>query len=359
MTIARRAIAEFTGSAFLVAAIVGSGIMGERLAGGNAALALLANSLATGAALFVLILAFGPISGAHFNPVVTLGSAFRDQFARRDVPVYVFTQIIGAYAGAGCANVMFGLPVFAFSNHARTGVALLFSESVATFGLIVVILACADFYASMTPYAVAAYITSAYWFTSSTSFANPAVTLARAVTNTFAGIKPDNVPGFIIAQLIGMAAAIFLWAWLRQPIKEVTKLKKRILFLCTGNSARSQMAEGIMRKLAGNSYDVYSAGTMPIGLHRGSIEAMKEIGIDVSGHTSKSLDQFLGQPFDYVVTVCDRAKQQCPVFPGAVPIHWGFDDPAEASVDQQTIVFRRVRDEISQRIRLFLSAHRD
>ena len=136
-------------------------------------------------------------------------------------------------------------------------------------------------------------------------------------------------------------------------------MKERVLFLCTGNSARSQMAEGLLRHLAGDRFDVYSAGTSPKGLHSASIAAMKEVGIDFTGHRSKALDEFLGQRFDYVITVCDRAKQQCPIFPGAAPIHWGFDDPAEAPEEQQAQTFRRVRDEISQRLRLFLAAHHD
>jgi arsenate reductase len=136
-------------------------------------------------------------------------------------------------------------------------------------------------------------------------------------------------------------------------------MKKRVLFLCTGNSARSQMAEGLLRHLAGDRFDVYSAGTSPKGLHNASVAAMKEVAIDISRHRSKALDEFLGQRFDYVITVCDRAKQQCPIFPGATPIHWGFDDPAEAPEEQQAQTFRRVRDEISQRLRLFLAAHHD
>jgi arsenate reductase len=136
-------------------------------------------------------------------------------------------------------------------------------------------------------------------------------------------------------------------------------MKKRVLFLCTGNSARSQMAEGLLRHLGGETFDVFSAGTSPKGLHPASIAAMKEIGIDISRHRSKPLEEFLGQRFDYVITVCDRARQQCPVFPGATPIHWGFDDPAEATEEQQTQTFRRVRDEISQRLRLFLAANHD
>jgi thioredoxin type arsenate reductase len=364
MTITRKAVAEFLGTAFLLAAIVGSGIMGERLSGGNTALALLANSMATGAALFVLIQIFGPISGAHFNPVVTMAMAFQGRMSWRDVPVYALTQLSGAYVGVGCGNIMFGLPLFTLSDRMRGGPALMFSESIATFGLVLAIAAAMEFRISTVPFVVAAYITSAYWFTSSTSFANPAVTLARAMTNTFTGIRFQDVPGFIIGQLIGVAMAIPLWTWLREPakkpsMKRIIELKKRVLFLCTGNSARSQMAEGILRHLAGEKYEVYSAGTNPKGLHPGSVEAMKEIGIDVSRHTSKSLDEFIGQSFDYVITVCDRAKQQCPVFPGAAPMHWGFDDPAEADAEEQIIVFRRVREEISQRIRLFLSSNRD
>lgn len=136
-------------------------------------------------------------------------------------------------------------------------------------------------------------------------------------------------------------------------------MKERVLFLCTGNSARSQMAEGLLRQLAGDRFDVYSAGTSPKGLHPGSIAAMKEVGIDISRHRSKALDEFLGQRFDYVITVCDRAKQQCPVFPGATPIHWGFDDPVEAPEEKQAQTFRHVRDEISQRLRLFLATHHE
>jgi len=136
-------------------------------------------------------------------------------------------------------------------------------------------------------------------------------------------------------------------------------MKKRVLFLCTGNSVRSQMAEGLLRHLAGARFDVYSAGASPKGLHKASIAAMNEIGIDISQHRSKALEEFSGERFDYVITVCDRAKQQCPVFPGATPIHWGFDDPAEAPQEQQAETFRRVRDEIGQRLRLFLAAHQD
>jgi glycerol uptake facilitator-like aquaporin len=229
VTIIRRAVAEFIGTAFLLAAIVGSGIMGERLSAGNAGIALLANSIATGAALVALILTFAPISGAHFNPAVTLAAAFQRRLPWRDVPAYVVMQIIGAFAGAASANLMFGLPAFFPSAHARGGWPLLFSECIATFGLITVIALGVDYRESTVPYAVAAYITSAYWFTSSTSFANPAVTMARAVTDTFSGIRPGDVPAFIVAQMIGVAIAVPVWNWFRRPsgaTEETKSLKK-------------------------------------------------------------------------------------------------------------------------------------
>jgi len=212
--VARRAVAEALGTAFLLAAVVGSGIMGERLADGNVAIALVANTIATGAALVALILTFGPISGAHFNPAVTLADATQGGVAWRDVPVYIAAQIIGAFAGVAAAHLMFGEPVFFASQHVRSGTAQLFSEFVATFGLLSVIWGCARLRSSAVPFAVGAYITAAYWFTASTSFANPAVTLARAASDTFAGIRPVDAPGFILAQLVGAAAATVLFRWL-------------------------------------------------------------------------------------------------------------------------------------------------
>jgi glycerol uptake facilitator-like aquaporin len=194
--------------------VIGSGIMGERLAGGNVAMALLANTLATGAGLVALILTFGSISGAHFNPAVTLAEAARAAIAWRDVPVYVSAQIGGAFAGAAVAHFMFGEPFFFASTHVRDGAAQLVSEFVATFGLLTTILGTARARPTAVPFAVGAYITAAYWFTSSTSFANPAVTLARAASNTFAGIRPADAPGFVVAQLLGASAATALFAWL-------------------------------------------------------------------------------------------------------------------------------------------------
>lgn len=224
----RRAVAEALGTAFLLATVVGSGIMAERLAGGNVALALLANSVATGAGLVALILAFGPISGAHFNPAVTIADATQRGLPWREVPVYVAAQIAGAFAGVAVAHAMFGEPAFVASTHARSGAAQLVGELVATFGLLAVIWGCVRRRSSAVPFAVGGYITAAYWFTSSTSFANPAVTLARAATNTFAGIRPADVPAFIGAQLVGALAATFTFQWLVPSLPAVaTKVVDR------------------------------------------------------------------------------------------------------------------------------------
>jgi glycerol uptake facilitator-like aquaporin len=212
--LSRRLVAEGVGTALLLAAVVGSGIMGERLAGGNVAVALLANTVATGAALVALIFTFGSISGAHFNPAVTLADAWRGGLPWSDVPPYVAAQIAGAFAGVAAAHFMFEVPLFFASRHARSGSAQVFSEFVATFGLLAVIFGCARLRADAVPFAVAAYITAAYWFTASTSFANPAVTLARSATDTFAGIRPADAPAFIVAQLLGAGLATALFGWL-------------------------------------------------------------------------------------------------------------------------------------------------
>ncbi len=210
----QRVAAETLGTGFLLATVVGSGIMGENLAGGNVAIALLANTLATGSGLVALILTFGPISGAHMNPAVTLADASQGGLPWREVPAYVAAQVAGAFGGVAVAHVMFEKPVFFASTHARPGSAQLVSEFVATFGLLAVIWGCSRRRASAVPFAVGAYITAAYWFTASTSFANPAVTLARAASDTFAGIRPADAPGFIIAQLLGATAATATLRWL-------------------------------------------------------------------------------------------------------------------------------------------------
>jgi len=198
----------------LLVAVVGSGIMAERLSQGNVALALLANALATGGALVALILAFGPISGAHLNPAVTLADASQGGMPWREVPAYLLAQLLGAFLGVAIAHGMFGLSVFEASTHFRGGGAQVLGEAVATFGLLCVIWGSSRARPGMVAFAVAAYITGAYWFTSSTSFANPAVTLARAATNTFAGIRPVDVPGFLAGQAVGALAATALFRWL-------------------------------------------------------------------------------------------------------------------------------------------------
>lgn len=216
-SLSRRLAAEALGTAFLVAAVVGSGIMGERLAGGNAAIALSANTAATAAALFVLIHLFGPISGAHFNPVVTLVLARRGGIEGGVAALYTATQIAAALGGTAVAHLMFDEPLFTASANARPGLAMMFSELVATFGLVAAVLACLRHRPSAVPAVVAAYIAAAYWFTASTSFANPAVTVARALTDTFSGIRPADVPSFIAAQLLGAAAASLVFGWLLAP----------------------------------------------------------------------------------------------------------------------------------------------
>ncbi len=224
-TLPRRAVAEFLGTMFLVAAVIGSGIMAERLANGNVALALLANTIATGAALLALIFTFGPISGAHLNPAVSLVDALEFGIPWRELPIYALAQILGGCVGAILANAMFALPLITLSRHARTGGPQWLSEFVATFGLIAVIWGCSRHRASTVPVAVAAYITAAYWFTASTSFANPAVTLARCLSDTFAGIRPQDALPFIAAQLAAAVLATLLFRWLAPPtIKEAQQV---------------------------------------------------------------------------------------------------------------------------------------
>jgi glycerol uptake facilitator-like aquaporin len=220
-SIARRLVAEAVGTALLLAAVVGSGIMGERLAGGNIAIALLANTVATGAALVALILTFGPISGAHFNPAVSFADASQGGLTWRDASMYAIAQIVGALVGVAMADAMFAEPIYAWSHHARAGLPQALSEGIATFGLMSVIWGCARRRPETVPFAVGAYITAAYWFTASTSFANPAVTIARSATDTFAGIRPNDVPVFLVSQAIGASAATALFRWLVPALPDV------------------------------------------------------------------------------------------------------------------------------------------
>jgi len=212
--VVRRAAAEGVGTFFLLAAVVGSGIMGDRLAGGNTAIALLANTIATGAALVALILTFGPVSGAHFNPAVTLADASQGGLRWREAPGYIAAQCLGAVLGVWVAHLMFGEEMIQVSHHMRAGGGQLLSEFIASFGLLGAIWGCSRHRAEAVPIAVGLYITAAYWFTASTSFANPAVTLARSLTDTFSGIRPADVPGFMVAQIAGAMAATVMFRWL-------------------------------------------------------------------------------------------------------------------------------------------------
>jgi len=223
ISLSRRLAAEFLGSALLVAAVVGSGVMGERLANGNVALALLANTIATGAALVAIILTFGPISGAHLNPAVTLADAIERGLPWAEAWQYMLVQVLGGVAGVVTAHLMFGLPLIFLSHHMRSGPAQFLSEFIATFGLVSVIWGCSRAQMELVPFAVGAYITAAYWFTASTSFANPAVTVARSLSDTFAGIRPGDAPLFIVAQVLGALAATFLFRWLLPGLPAMAK----------------------------------------------------------------------------------------------------------------------------------------
>jgi len=222
----QRSVAEGVGTAFLLIAVVGSGIMAERLSGGNVGLELLENSIATGAALVALILTFGQVSGAHFNPAVTLADASLGGLFWKDVPAYIATQTAGAFVGVGAANLMFDKPFVFVSHRVRAGSGQILGEFIATFGLLAVIWGCARLRSSAVPFAVGAYIAGAYWFTSSTSFANPAVTLARTASDTFAGIRPADVPAFVVAQLAGAAAGTLLLWWM---IPSLPKVANKVL----------------------------------------------------------------------------------------------------------------------------------
>jgi len=355
-SLARSLVAEFIGTALLLAAVVGSGIMAERLTS-DSAVALLANAIATGAALVALILTFAPASGAHFNPVVTLSAAWQRVVPWRCVPSFVGAQVIGGIAGVLLAHVMFDAPLIAASHHARGELSQLVSEFVATFGLIAVIWSCARSRPDSAPFAVAAYIVAAYWFTASTSFANPAATLARSLTDTFAGIRPVDVPGFICAQLIGGAAATLVFGWLSpRPIPERNDTvpfsarpspMRKFIFACVHSAGRSQMAAAFFNARSDPERAMgIAAGTEPADrVHPEVVAMMREVGIDLSTAKPRRLTDELASSASMLVTMgCGEA---CPVVPGLRRDDWALPDPKGQDFD----AIRKIRDEVRDRVR--------
>lgn len=357
VSLRRRVAAEFVGTLFLVATVIGSGIMAERLAGTNVALALLANTIATGAILVALIFAFGGISGAHFNPAVTVADALEHGMPWGEVPAYVAAQCCGGLAGAMVAHLMFGLPLFSLSRHQRSGGPQVFSEFVATFGLLAVIWGCSRLRANGVPFAVGAYITAAYWFTSSTSFANPAVTIARGVSDTFAGIRPVDVPLFIAAQMCGAIGATVLIRWLIPSLPQTAgdillphesrHQLKTYLFACVHNAGRSQMAAALFNMHADQTGCLaISAGTEPADhVHPEVVEVMREIGVDLSSRRPQRLTDDLARTASVLVTMgCGEA---CPFVPNLKIIDWALPDPKGQSLQ----AVRAIRDEIHDRVK--------
>ncbi|HEY2171297.1 MAG TPA: aquaporin [Candidatus Angelobacter sp.] len=363
-TLPRRVVAEFVGTAFLVAAVIGSGVMAERLSAGNVAIALLANSIATGAALVAIILAFGGISGAHFNPAVSVSDMLAGGLSRREAAFYVAAQSLGGLIGTSIAHLMFSLPVYSLSLHQRHGAGQLFSEFVAAFGLMAVIWGCSKSRASMVPFAVAAYIAAAYWFTASTSFANPAVTLARAFSNTFTGIRLQDVPGFVAAQFGGALAATLLFRWLLPNLSgqaqkvliphpaettEINTTIKTYVFACIHNAGRSQMSAAFFNLYAEPGCRAISAGTAPAErVHPEVVAVMKEIGIDLSTGKPRRLTEEVANRADVLVTMgCGEA---CPFVPGLRVIDWSLPDPKGQPLD----AVRKIRDEIHEHVKNLL-----
>jgi glycerol uptake facilitator-like aquaporin/protein-tyrosine-phosphatase len=360
----KRAASEALGTSLLLATVVGSGIMGDRLSGGNEALALLANSLATGAVLVALILALGGISGAQLNPVVTLAAARTGGLAWREVPVYVGAQIAGAFLGVATAHSMFGLEPFSASLHARSGMPQLVSEFVATFGLLAVIRGCSRSRPEAIALAVGVYITAAYWFTASTSFANPAVTLARAATDTFSGIRSVDAPGFIVAQLLGAGLATALFRWLAPPLpggalpeRRATgeargRVMRQIVFACVHNAGRSQMAAAFFNALADRSQArAISAGTQPAArVHPEVVAVMREVGFDLAGAKPSLLVAGMMERADVLVTL--GCGERCPSSHGVRVEDWPVEDPAGLPLER----VRAIRDEVRARVERFVQA---
>ena len=324
--------------------------MAEKLTA-DSGLVLLCNAIATGSVLVALIASLGPFTGAHFNPLVTTFECFAGLRPWRDLAPYVAAQLAGAVIGVMLANAMFGKPLVFLAQRARSAPNTWLAESIATFGLLVLIALSSRARSPWTPVTVGAYITGAYWFTSSTSFANPVVTFARSLSDTFAGIRPLDVPAFLGAQIAGAALAALLLRW--------SVGVKSVLFVCIHNSARSQMAEAFANNLCPGTFDARSAGLKAGRLNPFVVDAMKEIGIDISLHASKSVDdpEISGKAYDYVVTVCDEASaESCPVFPGdGVREHWSFPDPStfDGTPDQILDQVRGLREAIRERVILW------
>nr|BFE76151.1 hypothetical protein GCM10020092_094520 [Actinoplanes digitatis] len=375
----RRLLAEFLGTALLVTAVVGSGIMASTLSPNDIGLQLLENSVATAFALGALILTFGPVSGAHFNPVVSaadwfLGRRTRTGLTGTDLTGYLAAQTAGAIAGSILANLMFDLAAVTFSTKDRAAGHLWLGEVVATAGLLLLIFALArSGRAAVAPAAVGAYIGAAYWFTSSTSFANPAVTIGRAFTDTFAGIAPASVPWFVVAQLGGLLVGVGLLLALYPSVGTTSRRgrgredrrrtplflrrgvslmsdKPSVLFVCVHNAGRSQMAAGWLRHLAGDAVEVRSAGSAPAEtINPAAVEAMREVGIDITDQTPRKLEWETAESSDVIITMgCGDA---CPIFPGKRYEDWKLEDPAGKGVD----AVRPIRDEIKTRIEVLLA----
>ena len=352
----QRVVAEFLGTLLLVAAVIGSGIMAERLSAGNIALALLCNTIATGAGLIALILAFGPISGAHLNPAVTLADALAGGVRWRDVAAYLPAQFAGGVAGTVVAHFMFGHALLTASPHVRSGAAQIGSEFVATFGLLCVIWGCSRSRPAAIPFAVGAYITAAYWFTASTSFANPAVTLGRAFTDTFSGIRPVDAPAFLVAQFAGALSATALFRWLLPPTPTAARellvphsvpAPRTFLFACTHNAGRSQMAAALFNQLADPACcRAISAGTAPAErVHPEVVQVMDELGVDLRDARPQKLDEALAARASVLVTM--GCGEKCPYVPGLRVVDWALPDPK----GQPVAAVRQLREEIADRVR--------
>ena len=381
--IGRQALAEFLGSAGLVTVVIGSGIAAQRLSPDDVGLQLLENALGTGAGLVALILAFGPVSGGHFNPVVTLADRIFGGVSTRQVAVYLPAQLAGGVVGAILANLMFSLPAVTISTHQRASGGLWLSEALATFGLVVLIFGLVSAVrGALAPFAVGAYITAAYFWSSSTSFANPMIDLARTLSDTFAGIAPSSVPMFVLLQAVGGALGVAAVALLYPRIADrageavvpheetltpppgaavadpaAPRLgripmtdRPTVLYACIHNSGRSVAAAVLTRHYAGDAVEVRSAGSEPgSGVNPVVAQVLAERGLPVTGHTPTKLDADLVQAADVVITM--GCGETCPVFPGKRYEDWTVEDPA--GQDAETV--RRIVDDVDSRVRRLLS----